>query len=86
MQIKPLIQKYFSNVPHTIIATSKQGGAQETTEQLIKDGCDCIVACGGDGTIHEAVNAIMDVHTCRPRAALAIVPMGMQKQNDIKLS
>jgi len=35
-----------------------------------------IIACGGDGTIHETLNGIMDVSTLRAKCAMAIVPMG----------
>ncbi len=50
-------------------------GPKAITSYIIKKGMDfdLVVACGGDGTVHEAINGIMGLIK-RPR--LAIIPMG----------
>lgn len=49
--------------------------AIELAKQAAKDGYDIVVAIGGDGTVHEVVNGLMQVKQ-RKRPKLGIVPMG----------
>ncbi|MEZ6137590.1 MAG: diacylglycerol kinase family lipid kinase [Pirellulaceae bacterium] len=44
-------------------------------ERALGNGCDTIVAAGGDGTVNAVVNALMRVGEDR-RPALAIIPLG----------
>jgi len=39
--------------------------------QAIAQGCDTVFACGGDGTIHDVLQALVG-----PEAALGIIPLG----------
>jgi YegS/Rv2252/BmrU family lipid kinase len=55
----------------TLIATRAPGTAVEQTRQEIENGCDLIIAAGGDGTINEVANGML--HTNVP---LAILPGG----------
>lgn len=49
--------------------------ATELTLQAVEAGYDAIIAAGGDGTVHEVVNGLMQVPVgSRPR--LGIVPLG----------
>ena len=52
--------------------TTQRGDAQRLAQEAIKNGCRCVIACGGDGTIHEIVNAI----AARPEIVLGLVPCG----------
>ena len=57
------------------IETQSTAHATELARQAGIEGCDLVVACGGDGTVHEVINGLMQV-TERERPALGIVPLG----------
>jgi len=55
--------------------TEQGGQATELAAQAGKDGFDVVVAVGGDGTVHEVVNGLMQVdRNKRPR--LGVIPVG----------
>jgi len=55
--------------------TEYPGHATELARQAGENGYDLVVAVGGDGTVHEVVNGLMQVpESTRP--ALGIVPLG----------
>ena len=61
--------------PWRIVQTERPGHAYELAADAIAAGCDTLVAAGGDGTIHEVVNAVfLNGHADRIR--LGIVPLG----------
>ncbi len=49
--------------------------ASELARQAGEEGYDVVVAMGGDGTVHEVVNGLMQVPVER-RPALGVVPLG----------
>jgi YegS/Rv2252/BmrU family lipid kinase len=51
--------------------TTAQGDARTFAREAVEDGCDLVIAWGGDGTVNEAASAL--VHSA---ATLAIVPAG----------
>jgi len=51
------------------------GHATELAKQAGEDGYDLVVALGGDGTVHEVVNGLMQVEA-EKRPALGVVPIG----------
>jgi diacylglycerol kinase (ATP) len=53
--------------------TSRRGEAQELAGRAAVDGCDRLVVVGGDGTIQEIVNGVLE-SSARP--PLGIVPVG----------
>lgn len=75
-QVEPYIKELLGDRTVLIAPTKKAGGALENTQNLIQQGCDLIVACGGDGTVHETLNGIMDPITKQAKAALAVIPIG----------
>ena len=56
--------------------TSQAGDANRIARDAIENGSNWIFACGGDGTIHEVVNAIAE----KPDIVLGVLPCG--KGND----
>jgi diacylglycerol kinase (ATP) len=49
--------------------------AAELAQQAAEDGYRLVIAAGGDGTVHEVVNGLMQVPAAQ-RPALGIVPLG----------
>jgi YegS/Rv2252/BmrU family lipid kinase len=49
--------------------------AAELAQQAAEDGYELVIAAGGDGTIHEVINGLMQVPIER-RPQLGVVPMG----------
>jgi YegS/Rv2252/BmrU family lipid kinase len=51
--------------------------AAKIATRALKEGYDCIVAVGGDGTVNEVVNGFFERGApINPRASLAVVPRG----------
>lgn len=60
------------NFPHAQGAFTKHAGhATQLAAQAVKDGYECIIVAGGDGTINETAKALVGTQT-----ALGIVPKG----------
>src|SRR5579862_9836899 len=51
--------------------TTAKGTAQRLAAEAVAAGCDTVFACGGDGTIHEVLQAVSGT-----TAVLGIVPLG----------
>jgi len=58
-------------IPYSSVFTSAHGEATALAAQAVKTGHTCIVAVGGDGTVHEVASAL--VHS---EAVLGIIPCG----------
>ena len=52
--------------------TTQQGDANRLAREAVENGCRWIITCGGDGTIHEVVNAI----AAKPDVVLGLLPCG----------
>lgn len=65
---------------HTVATTSRAADATQLARRAVVDhGARFVVAVGGDGTVHEVVNGLVDAHTGLARAddlVLGIVPSG----------
>lgn len=57
--------------------TTQRGDAQQISKIAIDHGVKTLIACGGDGTVHEIVNAIAG----RSEITLGLIPCG--KGNDL---
>lgn len=53
------------------IATESPESAGAQAEEAMREGYDTILACGGDGTVHEALQRLVG-----GQAALGVIPMG----------
>ena len=51
--------------------TDRAGSAGNLARQAIRDGCDTILACGGDGTVHEILQSLVGTEV-----ALGVIPLG----------
>ncbi len=54
-----------------VIATESIASAGAQAQEAIREGCDTIITCGGDGTAHEALQGMVG-----GSAALGVIPMG----------
>ena len=60
-----------AGVEASLTLTQSSVDATEQARKAIADGCDAVFACGGDGTVHDVVQAIAGT-----RVALGVIPMG----------
>ena len=60
-----------NNVPVEIRPTTARGEAEAIALEAVHTGYSCVAACGGDGTVHEIVNALAGTDV-----ALGILPCG----------
>jgi diacylglycerol kinase (ATP) len=60
-----------------VALTTQSGDANRLAHEAVANGAQWIIACGGDGTIHEVVNAIAE----KPDVVLGLLPCG--KGNDL---
>jgi len=70
-QIEQLLTKY--KLSYDLVRTEKIGHGIELTRQAVKDGYKAIIAAGGDGTVNEVINGLMQ---CK-LDGLAIPPLGV---------
>jgi diacylglycerol kinase (ATP) len=54
-----------------VIPTESAESVGTQAQQAIRKGCDTILACGGDGTVHEVLQSMVGTST-----ALGVIPMG----------
>lgn len=71
--LRPITNEYKGKVDWS--GTVYPGHAIELAKQAGEDGYDLVVALGGDGTVHEVVNGLMQVKA-EKRPALGVVPIG----------
>jgi diacylglycerol kinase (ATP) len=60
-----------SGVDAEAIATRAAGSAGEQAREAVAQGCDTVFACGGDGTVNEALQGLVG-----SSAALGVIPLG----------
>ena len=53
------------------LVTDEAGSAGRLAQQAMERGCDTILACGGDGTVHEVLQSVAGT-----QVALGVVPLG----------
>ena len=78
-QALPRIERVLtsSNLSYRIVRTTRPGHASEAARQALRDGERFLVAVGGDGTVHEVVNGMIeDGQPLAPDAVLGVVAAG----------
>jgi diacylglycerol kinase (ATP) len=60
-----------AGVVSNLVLTQSSTDAADQARKAISEGCDTVFACGGDGTVHDVLQAMAGT-----RVALGIVPMG----------
>lgn len=74
------IKRVFASYPLTIALTQYSGHATPLAAQAVRAGAQFIVSVGGDGTLNEVVNGIIQgiesEQSANHSPALAILPMG----------
>lgn len=71
--LRPIANEYAGQVDWS--GTVYPGHAIELAKKAGEDGYDLVVALGGDGTVHEVVNGLMQVDV-QKRPAMGVVPIG----------
>lgn len=71
--LRPLLVEFQGQVDWS--GTVFPGHATELAAQAAQDGYDLVIALGGDGTVHETINGLMQAPAER-RPALGVVPVG----------
>jgi diacylglycerol kinase (ATP) len=62
---------------HDVMETTGPNDATRAARQALEEGCQYLVAVGGDGTVHEVVNGMFDGdEPINPRAILGVVGAG----------
>ena len=62
-----------AGVEVVVTPTRAAGSAGEQAREAVAAGCDAVFACGGDGTVHEALQGMIEAGGA---AALGIIPLG----------
>ena len=75
LHAQPQIEQLFSqhNVSYNLALTKQPGHGIELTRQAIQEGYGVIVAAGGDGTVNEVVNGLMQAKL----VGMPIPPLGV---------
>jgi diacylglycerol kinase (ATP) len=74
-QVKELLRKH--GVDHNLTLTEGPGHALELSRKLAEDGCRLVVAAGGDGTVNEVINGLMQADlNGNGRPTLGVLPIG----------
>ncbi len=68
-EIKAVLRE--AGVASEAFETGAPGSATTIAKEAVKEGYDTVLACGGDGTVHEAVQSLVGTDV-----ALGVVPLG----------
>jgi diacylglycerol kinase (ATP) len=71
--LRPIAQEFKGDL--TWSGTVYPTHAVELAKQAAEEGCDLVIAMGGDGTVHEVMNGLMQVPENK-RPVMGIVPIG----------
>ena len=68
---KALAVLHAAGIEAEALETTAPGSAALLAEDAARRGCDTVIACGGDGTVHEVLQGLVGT-----QVALGVVPLG----------
>lgn len=72
-----LMDRFSSEYEVKIYETTRPREAENLTYQALREGCDFLIAVGGDGTLHEMVNEYLKFEDpAREKVILGLLPYG----------
>jgi diacylglycerol kinase (ATP) len=72
-EILPVLQKKFEI---TVTETSYAGHASQLALEAVGKDFDCVIAAGGDGTLHQVINGILNANATQPIPSVGLIPLG----------
>lgn len=60
----------------TLMPTDAAGAGRRLARQAALDGFQAIIAAGGDGTVNEVLNGLVDAAPLNPAPKLGVIPLG----------
>lgn len=72
-RLLPVVEQLLHNLPHDTVVTTGVGHAVDLARTA--HGRDAVVAVGGDGTVHEVLNGLMEI-PAEQRPSLGLLPTG----------
>ena len=69
------VHELFNDIDHTIFETQFTQHATQLCKQAVDDNYTCIISCGGDGTLNECANGILQ-NQSQAKVQLALLPLG----------
>ena len=74
-QVQALFKEY--GLEHELLLTERPGHAQKLAQEAAENGCPLVIAAGGDGTVNETINGLMQAKlNGNNRPALGVLPLG----------
>ena len=64
-----------AEVSNQVLYTSRPGDAEKLARKAVEEGSVGVLACGGDGTLHEVINGVMG-HPLASGVIVGIIPAG----------
>ena len=64
-----------AGVSNQVLYTSRPGDAEELARKAVEEGSVGVLACGGDGTLHEVINGVMG-HPLASGVTVGVIPAG----------
>jgi len=64
-------------IPYRLVMSEQRGQAIELARQAVEQGWERVIAAGGDGTVNEVINGLMDAsQTAGSSPVLGVIPVG----------
>ena len=64
-----------AGVSNQVLYTSRPGDAERLARKAVEEGSVGVLACGGDGTLHEVINGVMG-HPLASGVTVGVIPAG----------
>src|SRR3954447_25450323 len=71
-----LVRALASELKVDLVETERRGHGRELGRRAVEDGVDVVVTLGGDGTVNEVVNGLLEHGPAATVPTLAVVPGG----------